>query len=171
MGYYDDTLDEWVWASEITQEIEDTVDGKVSTITIGADQVNISGNINLDDTMDIENGEVAFYGDIYQGFVDGYFYQEVEISKGHGNDPFYGYPHIELNDYMWQSSHYYTSLNYSRLSPKELLIVNTLVSYGGETSVKAGTIEVTDSNGTVTIEGNSIIISDGTHTKTITATS
>ena len=169
---YEDSNGNWVWASEITQEIEDTVDGKVSTITIGADQVNIDGNINLADTLDIENGEVAFYGDVYQGFYDdGNHYITVEISRGYGNDSFYGSPHIELNDYIYTDRRYYTWA-YSRLSTSELSFTSV---YSGSNDVVLGvnglTIENTSSGASVTIEEDRIIISDGTNTKTITATS
>ena len=169
---YEDSNGNWVWASEITQEIEDTVDGKVSTITIDADQVNIDGNINLADTLDIENGEVAFYGDVYQGFYDdGNHYITVEISRGYGNDSFYGSPHIELNDYIYTDRRYYTWA-YSRLSTSELSFTSV---YSGSNDVVLGvnglTIENTSSGASVTIEEDRIIISDGTNTKTITATS
>lgn len=169
---YEDSNGNWVWASEITQEIEDTVDGKVSTITIGADQVNIDGNINLADTMGIENGEMSFYGDVYQGFyADGNHYITVEVSRGYGNNAFYGSPHIELNDYVYTDRWYHTWA-YSRLSTSELSFTSV---YSGSNNVALGvnglTIENTSSGASVTIEEDRIIISDGTNTKTITATS
>ncbi|MDO4185120.1 MAG: gp58-like family protein [Bacteroidales bacterium] len=169
---YEDSNGNWVWASSITQEIEDTVDGKVSTITIDADQVNIDGNINLADTMGIENDEVSFYGDIYQGFyADGNHYITVEVSRGHGSDNFYGSPHIELNDYVYTDRWYHTWA-YSRLSTTELSFTSV---YSGSNDVALGvnglTIENTSSGASVTIEEDRIIISDGTNTKTITATS
>ncbi len=168
---YEDSNGNWVWASEITQEIEDTVDGKISTITIRADQVNIDGSINLDDAIQIDNGEVSFHGDMHQGFdYGGTFYEEVEISRGYGTYQFYSSPHIELNDVIYTSGGRFNTVNYCRITPNTVSVTN-ITSYGGETTMTPGEIEVTDSAGTVTIQGDRIIISDGTHTKTITATS
>ena len=169
---YEDSNGNWVWASEITQEIADTIDGKVSTITIGADQVNINGNINLADTMDIENGEVAFYGDIYQGFDSGgRHYVTVEVSRGYGNHMFYGDPHIELTDYVYVDR-WYQVWSYLRISSSEINIHRVYSASNDVTLNSSGlTVENSSSGASVTIEEDRIIISDGTNTKTITATS
>ena len=171
---YEDNNGNWVWASEITQEIEDTVDGKVSTITIDADQVNISGNVSLDETMDVENGEVAFYGDIFQRFqAEGIEYTAVEISRGYGDqsDTFYNEPHIELTGWIYASRRYQI-WDYLRISSGEISITSVnSISNDVVLNSSGLTIENSTSGASVTIEEDRIIISDGTHTKTITATS
>lgn len=171
---YEDSNGNWVWASEISQEIEDTVDGKVSTITIGADQVNINGNINLDDVVDVENGEVAFYGDIYQGFTyGGVFFEEVEISRGYYSpyaDTFYAYPHIEISDYRWNSG-YYSKDYYIRISPQDIELSSNYTDYEAFLQTYQLFIRDTGTGAYAQIEPGRITISDGTHTKTITATS